>query len=216
MNVHDDEFRGRHESMMRNLKEHGIRDERVLNAMAVVKRHRFIPEKYRAAVDPYGDHPCAVGFEQTISQPFMVAYMTKILDLKPGERVLEIGAGTGYQSAILAEMGVHVIGIEVIPQLADRARKTLVDEGYGSVEIKNGDGYEGAPDSAPFDAVLVACAPASMPQKLVEQLGPEGRMIVPVGSFSQRLILVRRKKGKVITQDDISVIFVPMVHGRKQ
>jgi len=179
-----------------------------------VKRHRFIPDAYRRA-NAYGDHPCPIGHNQTISQPFIVAYMTWKMDLKPGEKVLEIGTGSGYQAAILAELGTEVYSIEIIPELAEHAKKVLKREGYESIRLLEGDGYKGWPEHAPFDAVIVTCAPANVPQALVDQLREGGRMIVPVGRFNQRLVILRKRKGRIVQENDLAVRFVPMVKGTK-
>ena len=200
-------------AMVEQLKKYSISDTRVLDAMQSVRRHRYIPEPYRKRVDPYGDHPCPIGFEQTISQPFIVAYMTERMKIQPGEKVLEIGTGSGYQAAILAELQANVYSIEIIPQLADHARRVLADEGYEEVHVLTGDGYKGWPQHAPFDAVIVTCAPENVPQALVDQVKDSGRMILPVGARAQRLVILRKQAGKLKREDDIMVRFVPMVHG---
>jgi len=190
-----------------------IEDQRVLEAMQKVRRHLYIPEEYRVQDSPYGDHPCAIGYNQTISQPYIVAYMTQWLNIQPGEKVLEIGTGSGYQAAILAEMGAEVYSIEIIPELAEHAKKALRSEGYDRVHIRTGDGYKGWPEQAPFDAVIAACAPQELPEALVNQLQENGRMILPLGEqFSQRLIILRKKEGRVQMENDLPVRFVPMVH----
>lgn len=198
--------------MLNTLKRYGLHDERILAAMAAVRRDRFIPEAFRRG-NEYGDHPLPIGYGQTISQPFIVAYMTWKMALKPGEKVLEIGTGSGYQAAILAELGVEVYSIEIVPELAEHARTALKAEGYGSVRVLTGDGYKGWPEHAPFDAIIITCAPAEVPQALVEQLRDDGRMIVPVGRGRQRLVILRRKETRVVQEDDIPVRFVPMVKG---
>ena len=195
------------------LKRYRISDTRVIDALRAVKRHLYIPEPYRTRVDPYGDHPCPIGFDQTISQPFIVAYMTERMQIEPGEKVLEIGTGSGYQAAILAELGADVYSIEIIPQLAEHAKRVLSNQGYGKVHVLTGDGYKGWPEHSPFDAIIVTCAPENVPEALVEQLKDNGRMIVPVGSRSQRLVILRKEAGKLRQEDDIMVRFVPMVHG---
>jgi protein-L-isoaspartate(D-aspartate) O-methyltransferase len=141
--------------------------------------------------------------------------MTERMNLKKGEKVLEIGTGSGYQAAILAEMGVNVYTIEIIKELAEHAKEVLTSEGYKNIHFLNGDGYKGWPEHAPYDAVIVTCAPDKVPQKLVEQLKEGGRMIVPVGTWRQRLIILRKKKGKVVKENDLAVRFVPMVHGKE-
>jgi protein-L-isoaspartate(D-aspartate) O-methyltransferase len=200
--------------MVRQLEEYGISDERVLAAMRAVPRHLFIPEKYRDTFAAYGDHPGPIGYGQTISQPYIVAYMTEQLDLKPGEKVLEIGTGSGYQAAVLASLGAEVYSIEIIPELADHARKVLADQGVDNVHILTGDGYKGWPEYSPFDAIIVTCGPERIPRLLVEQLKEEGRMILPLGSrYHQRLVICRKKGGEVMVEEDLPVRFVPMVHG---
>ncbi|MGD2084948.1 MAG: protein-L-isoaspartate(D-aspartate) O-methyltransferase [Candidatus Aminicenantes bacterium] len=202
--------------MVQLLKFYGIKDKRVLAAMSKVQRHMYIPENYRWRVNAYGDHPCPIGYNQTISQPYIVAYMTEKIKVKPGEKVLEIGTGSGYQAAILAELGAKVYSMEIVPKLAVHAQKALKAEGYEEVKVLRGDGYEGWPEHAPFDVVIVTCAPEEVPQKLVEQLKEGGRMILPVGQpYRQRLVILRKIKGKVKKENDLSVMFVPMVHEKK-
>jgi len=198
--------------MVKVLRLYGIKDERVLSAMAKVRRHIFIPEAHRNRRDAYGDHPCPIGHGQTISQPYIVAYMTEKINPKPGDKVLEIGTGSGYQAAILAECGADVYSIELIPELAQHARAALANEGYKKVNVLTGDGYKGWPEHSPFDAIIVTCAPEDMPQALVDQLKDGGRMILPLGGVGfQRLVILRKKDGKVVQEDDLPVRFVPMV-----
>jgi len=178
-----------------------------------VRRHVFIPAAFRDAATAYGDYPRPIGHGQTISQPYIVAYMTACVDVKPGEKVLEIGTGSGYQAAVLAELGAEVYSIEIIPELASHAAATLAGEGYGGVHVLTGDGYKGWPEHAPFDVVIVTCAPDDVPQALVEQLREGGRMIVPVGSAAQRLVMLRKKDGRAAREDGLPVRFVPMVRG---
>jgi protein-L-isoaspartate(D-aspartate) O-methyltransferase len=201
------------EAMVRQLVAHRITEARVLHAMRQVPRHAFIPWEHRAAVNPYGDHPCPIGYGQTISQPFIVAYMTEKLQVRIGERILEIGSGSGYQAAILAEMGADVYSVEVAVPLAESARQALAAAGYGRIHMRTGDGYNGWPEEAPFDAVIVTCAPAEVPRAIVEQLKDGGRMIVPVGETFQRLVILRKRQGHVTQEEDLAVRFVPMVHG---
>jgi protein-L-isoaspartate(D-aspartate) O-methyltransferase len=203
-------------AMISQLKRYGIKDPRVLDAMGAVRRHVFIPDAARGQSDPYGDHPCPIGHGQTISQPYIVAHMTECLAVRPGERVLEVGTGSGYQAAILAELGARVYSVEIVPELAEHARAALAAEGYGeSVSVLTGDGYKGRPEHAPYDAIIVTCAPESVPRALVEQLAEGGRMILPVGEGSQRLVILRKREGRIVRQDDIPVRFVPMVHGEE-
>lgn len=211
----DEEMPAKAIAMVELLKSYGIRDPEVLRAMEQVRRPRYIPEEYRGAADPYGDHPCPIGHGQTISQPFIVAYMTEKMAPWKGQRFLEIGTGSGYQAAILAELGAEVFTIEIIPELAGHARKALAAEGYPRVQVLAGDGYLGWPKHAPFDAVLITCAPEEVPSALVEQLKDGGRMILPLGAAgAQRLVILRKREGRVPVEDDLPVRFVPMVHGR--
>lgn len=207
---------GERREMVSVLKRYGVRDERILIAMDKVRRHMFIPVAHRRHGVAYGDHPWTIGYGQTISQPFIVAYMTEKLALQAGEKVLEIGTGSGYQAAILAELGARVYTIEIVPELADHAKKVLAQEGYTNrVDVLAGDGYKGWPAQQPFDVVIVTCAPESVPSALVEQLKEGGRMILPVGApMEQRLVVLRKEKGKIEQTDDLPVRFVPMVKGR--
>jgi protein-L-isoaspartate(D-aspartate) O-methyltransferase len=201
-------------SMVEQLRVYGIRSEPVLATMGRIPRHEYIPVEYRGLCPPYGDHPCPIGHGQTISQPYIVAYMTEKLAPKPGEKILEIGTGSGYQAAVLAEVGADVYTIEIIPELAEHARKVLDSEGYSGVHVLAGDGYKGWPEHSPFDAVIITCAPAEIPQALVDQLRDGGRMILPLGGGAQRLVILRKKSGRVEIEEDLPVMFVPMVHGR--
>jgi protein-L-isoaspartate(D-aspartate) O-methyltransferase len=203
----------RRADMVAQLRAYQITDERLLAAMGKVRRHMFIPESYRRA-DAYGDHPCPIGYDQTISQPFIVAYMTACMKLRSGEKVLEIGTGSGYQAAILAELGAHVYSVEIIPELAAHARQALRSEGYPDVRVLTGDGYKGWPEFAPFDVIIVTCAPDKVPSALVAQLKDGGRMILPVGTDAQRLVMLRKSGGNVEQTDDLPVRFVPMVRGK--
>jgi len=206
----------RREAMVEQLRAYRVRDKRILDAMSKVRRHMYIPAEFRRRTGPYGDHPSPIGHGQTISQPFIVAYMTEKMGLKEGEKVLEIGTGSGYQAAILAELGVEVYSIEIIPELADHARKVLEAEGYDNVHVLTGDGYKGWPEHQPFDAVIVTCAPEEVPQALVNQLDEGGRMILPLGGLMQRLVILRKKGDEIRKEDDIGVRFVPMVRGKEK
>jgi len=187
----------------------GIKDSLVLQAFKNVKRHLFVPEKYRS--EAYYDEPLPIGYGQTISQPYIVAYMTQMLHLDGSEKVLEIGTGSGYQAAILAEIGCDVYSMEIVEELKIRAQKTLTKLGYNNVHCKYGDGYNGWPEQAPFDAIIVTAAPPEIPEKLVNQLASEGRMILPKGSVFQELILIRKVNGKIYKKKLLPVRFVPMI-----
>jgi protein-L-isoaspartate(D-aspartate) O-methyltransferase len=186
----------------------GISDKKVIEVMRKVPRHEFVPKKYRD--EAYDDHPLPIGMEQTISQPFIVAYMTEALKLKGGEKVLEIGTGSGYQAAVLAEIADTVYTIEILEPLARSAEKTLKRLGYDNIHVMAGDGYRGWPEHAPFDAVIVTAAPDHVPQPLVEQLKVGGRMIIPVGEWLQSLIIITKNKDGVTQREDLPVRFVPM------
>ena len=191
------------------LKPHGIKDERVLAAMAKVPREEFIPVDARA--DAYEDGPLPIGYDQTISQPYVVAFMTEQLRPKLSDRVLEIGSGSGYQAAILGELVAEVYTIEIVEPLAKSAEATLQRLGYNNVHIKAGDGYKGWPEEAPFDAIIVTCAPEKVPQPLVDQLKDGGRMVIPVGErFAQQLYLLEKKNGQLKESATLPVRFVPM------
>jgi len=194
----------------------GVRDANVLRAMRKVPRHLFMPESCRASA--YADHPLPIGEGQTISQPYIVAFMTEALKLKPGDRVLEIGTGSGYQAAVLAEIVKDVYSIEIVESLGKRAEQTLSKLGYTNVHIKIGDGYKGWPEKAPFDAIIVTCAPEQIPTVLIDQLKEGGRMIIPVGREGavQRLMIGIKTKGRLKTQEVMLVRFVPMVQGNDE
>lgn len=189
--------------------QRGVRDEAVLKAMDTVARHLFVPEQYRH--EAYADYPLPIGEGQTISQPYIVARMTELLQLNPGDKVLEIGTGSGYQAAVLAEMGVEVHTIEILPSLAEKAKKVLEEMGYDRVRVLVGDGYRGYPEAAPYDGIIVTAAPAKIPEPLLEQLKNGGRMVIPVGKYVQELKVVIKGEDGVIVQDVIPVRFVPMV-----
>jgi len=193
----------------RQIEARGVRDARVLEAMRKVPRHRFMPESQRAHA--YDDRPLPIAHGQTISQPYIVALMSELADVKPGDTVLEVGTGSGYQAAVLAEMGVKVFSIEIIEPLAKQATATLSELGYGNkVEVRHGDGYAGWPERAPFDAVIVTAAPPKIPKPLKRQLKVGGRLVIPVGKHYQSLIRVTRTKDGFREESVIPVRFVPM------
>lgn len=206
----EQDFNQKRESMVRyQIQARGIKDSRLLEAMLKVKRHLFVPLQYRYLA--YVDAPLPIGEDQTISQPYIVALMTELLGLKGNEKVLEIGTGSGYQTAILAELAKEVYTIEIVEPLARRAEKILSDLGYSNIHVRRADGFLGWPQAAPFDAIIVTCAPENIPPSLIEQLSEGGRLVIPVGSSWQELKLLHKRGGKEIVSDIIAVRFVPMV-----
>jgi protein-L-isoaspartate(D-aspartate) O-methyltransferase len=197
------------------LKARDIHDARVLNAMAKVPRHEFVLPNWRDRA--YDDSALPIRAGQTISQPYVVAYMTQAVEPKPKQRVLEIGTGSGYQAAVLAELVAEVYSIEIVPELADEAGARLKRLGYRHVQVRNGDGYKGWPEAAPFDAILVTCGADHVPQPLVDQLHPQGRMIMPVGprDFQELQIITKDAGGKPRVQRTLPVRFVPLVREQK-
>jgi len=191
------------------IERRGIKDAEVLSALKKVKRHLFIDPDARQFA--YNDHPLSIGYKQTISQPFIVAYMSEAAKLKKGDRVLEIGTGSGYQAAVLGEIAGEVYTIEIIKDLAISSKKRLKDLGYKNIFVIHGDGYQGMPDNAPFDAIVVTAAPLAIPERLVEQLKVGGRMIIPVGDFSQELLRITRTENGFQKEKLLPVRFVPMV-----
>ncbi len=190
------------------IKARGVKDPRVLSALLKVERHRFVPEEHLNSA--YSDQPLPIGEGQTISQPYIVALMTELLELKGEEKVLEIGTGSGYQAAILGELAKEVYTIEIIESLASMAKKRLSEFGYQNIKVKAGDGYLGWPEAAPFDAIIITAAPDHIPKPLIEQLKEGGRMVVPVGTYTQELKKIIKRSGKIETIDIIPVVFVPM------
>ncbi len=193
----------------KQIQQRGIKDPAVLLAMQEVPRHQFVPSNYQNRA--YEDSPLPIGYGQTISQPYIVGYMTEVIQLEPGFRVLEIGTGSGYQAAILAEIVEEVYTIEIVPELFKRSNRLLSDLGYKNIYIKNADGYYGWEEMAPFDAIIVTAAAEFIPPPLIEQLKEGGYMVIPVGSpfFVQHLMLVEKKKGKTKTRNLLPVSFVP-------
>jgi len=195
----------------RQIRARGITDGRVLDVFTRVPRHEFVlPADAR---DAYKDHPLPIGNGQTISQPYIVALMTESLDIKATDRVLEVGLGSGYQTAILAELAGDVFSLEVVKSLAEVAGRRLEALGYTNIHLAVRDGYKGWPEEAPFNAIVVTAAPDSVPQTLVDQLADPGRMVIPVGRNTQELVLLEKRQGKVHSQKIADVRFVPMVEG---
>jgi len=190
------------------LRQHDIVDPRVLAAMREVPRHRFVPPEM--AAQAYDDTPLPIGYGQTISQPYIVAYMTQALEVRPEDRVLEIGTGSGYQAAVLARIAKEVYTIEIVPELAARAAGILRELGYDRVHVREGDGYAGWPEHAPFDRVIVTAAPDHIPQPLVDQLAVGGRLVIPVGDVRQQMTIVTKTKDGVVERRTIGVRFVPL------
>jgi len=211
--VIEERMRVAREVMVGEIRRRDVANERVLAAMLAVRRHVFFPDGVLEPAIAYGDFPCPIGWGVTISQPFIVAYMTARLELKPGERVLEIGTGSGYQAAVLAALGARVWSLEVVPALAEHAQRVLAAEGFPDVQVRCANGYAGWCEAAPFDAIIATCAPGEIPAELVEQLADNGRMILPVGVGleAQQLVIVRRCGETVTCEGDLPVRFVPMV-----
>ncbi len=208
-----DPFARNRQAMVRDqIEARGITHGPTLAAMQTVPRHLFVPMAQRRFA--YTDRPLPIGFGQTISQPFIVAYMTQIIDPKPGQRVLEIGTGSGYQAAILAEIVGQVYTIEIVPELGSSAQR-LLNELYDNVHVKIGDGYYGWEEAAPFDAIVVTAAAGTIPPPLIEQLKPGGKMIIPVGSpyMTQQLMLVEKRANRFTTRSLMPVRFVPFTRG---
>lgn len=193
----------------RDLAARDIADEVVLLAMGKIPRHEFVPDDVRERA--YADHPLPIGHRQTISQPYIVALMTQLVGARKGMRALDIGTGSGYQAAVLGEICKEVYSIEIVEPLAKEAQKRLVDLGYKNITVRHGDGYQGWPDKAPFDVIIVAAAPDHVPQPLIDQLAPGGKLVIPVGQWYQELLVIERDKdGEVHRRRGIGVRFVPM------
>lgn len=204
------------ESMIREqLESRGIKDQRVLSAMRKVERHLFVPSMLASAA--YADRPLQIGYGQTISQPYIVAFMTEALGLTAHMKVLEIGTGSGYQAAILAELCDSVFTVEIVPELGQQARKLLTLLGYDNIRVKIGDGYQGWASHAPYHAVIVTCSPTHVPQPLIDQMDEGGKMIIPVGERdSQVLVILVKSKNKLKQYSVLPVRFVPMVNQKQQ
>jgi protein-L-isoaspartate(D-aspartate) O-methyltransferase len=196
----------------RQIEARGIRDTAVLRAMRQVPRHSFVPEVPPAQA--YADHPLPIGHDQTISQPYIVAFMAEAAGVSPRDRVLEIGTGSGYGAAVLAELASEVYTIEIVPELAQRARAVLGGLGYENVEVRTGNSWLGWPEYAPYDAVVVTAAPDEIPPNLVDQLAIGGTLVVPVGRLFQNLLVLRKTSEGLVEEASIPVRFVPMVRGR--
>jgi protein-L-isoaspartate(D-aspartate) O-methyltransferase len=194
----------------RDLRGRGIKDPRVLSAMDAVPRHLFVPEHLRSLA--YEDRPLPIGEEQTISQPYIVAYMSELLELQGNEKVLEIGTGSGYQAAVLARLAAEVYSIEIIPSLSESAHRVIAQLGLTNVYLKVGDGFFGWEEKAPFDAILLTAAAPKVPERLWRQLREGGRIIMPLGApaRTQRLVRVRKVEGKEVVEELTGVLFVPM------
>ena len=200
--------RERDDMVRTQIAARGVRDERVLAAMRSVPRHLFVPPELRS--EAYADHPLPIGEGQTISQPYIVGLMSELLEVSAGDRVLEIGTGSGYQAAVLASMGCEVYSIEIRASLAESAARRLAELGIGGVHVRSGDGYAGWPDAAPFAGIIVTAAPERIPTPLLDQLALGGRMVIPVGSFYQQLKVITRNADGLAERDVIPVRFVPM------
>lgn len=201
----------RHEMVKQGIEQQGVTDPDVLEAMRNVPRHLFVPRPYREHA--YLNRPLPIGHDQTISQPYIVAYMTEMLDIEAGEKVLEIGTGSGYQAAVLSELTPHVYTIEIVKPLGEQARERFEELGYNTIETKIGDGYKGWPEYAPFDAIILTAAPEEIPDPLIEQLRPGGVLVGPVGSTDEAQFLTRVTKsedGEIESRRETLVRFVPM------
>lgn len=198
----------------RQIEARGVSDTRVLKAMRTVERHKFVSTTDIHAA--YEDHPLPIGYGQTISQPYIVALMSELCNLDGSERILEIGTGSGYQAAVLSLLAKEVYSIEIVEALGKLSTKRLKDFGYKNVMVKIGDGYQGWPEKAPFDVIILTAAPSAIPGKLFEQLKEGGLMVAPVGDFHQELLKIEKINGKMVKQTVTFVRFVPMVHDKKK
>ncbi len=200
----------RREMVLSQIEARGIKDKRVLEAMLKVKRHLFVPE----GMKPYAYQDSALPAEknQTISQPYIVALMTELAQIKPQDKVLEVGTGTGYQAAVLSELTKKVFTLELIKELADKAQERLAKLGYSHIQVRCGDGYRGWPEESPFDAIIVTAAAIEIPEELIKELKPGGRMVIPLGDFFQELFVITKKEDGTFTKEQIiPVRFVPLI-----
>ena len=206
-----EEFEASRLTMVREqMAARGVRDAAVLNAMRTVPRHLFVPPPLRTMAS--GDYPLSIGYGQTISQPYIVAFMSELLDLRPQHRVLEIGTGSGYQAAVLSLLAKEVYTIEIVPALARGSAALLKQLGYANVSVREGDGYQGWREQAPFDRIILTAAPPEVPKPLTDQLKPGGRLVAPVGAGYQELVVIdKRADGTLQRRSSIPVRFVPMV-----
>jgi protein-L-isoaspartate(D-aspartate) O-methyltransferase len=209
MKEHTQDFEEQRDKMVQQqIIARGVRDGRIIDILKKVPRHLFVPDN--EIKNAYRDEPLPIGEGQTISQPYIVAFMTEQLKPQPGDRILEIGTGSGYQSAVLACLVDSVFTIEIIPELGSKAEKILKELNYDNVVVKIGDGYRGWPEKAPFDAIIVTAAPPRIPPPLLEQLKIGGRMVLPVGEYNQELVLINKNESGLVMEDILPVRFVPM------
>jgi protein-L-isoaspartate(D-aspartate) O-methyltransferase len=207
--VQDPLAAARNRMVEEQIRARGVQDAAVLDAMTRVPRHLFVPPAVQSRA--YEDTPLPIGFEQTISQPYIVGYMSEVLNVSRRHRVLEIGTGSGYQAAILAELAREVFSIEIVPELAQRAERALADAGYRNVHVRAGNGYLGWPEQAPFDRIILTAAPPDIPPALVAQLAVGGILVAPVGRFFQEITILTKSEAGVAERRTIGVRFVPMV-----
>src|SRR5688500_8893585 len=212
--IANQDFAKQRRNLIEELRSQGITSSIVLDAMLKVPRHKVVPSSQRHMA--YQNRPLSIGHDPTISQPFIVGYMTEAASIAPGEKVLEIGTGSGYQAAVLAELAKEVYTIEIVPELAEGARSVLRELGYKNVQVKTGNGYEGWPEHAPFDAIVVTNAPDEVPQSLVNQLALRGKMVIPIGSTFHEMVIISRDESGVVERRTIPVRFVPMTGKPKQ
>lgn len=203
-------FEGQRKQMVEyQLRPRGIKDKRVLAAMSKIPRHQFVDPSWRDLA--YCDRPLPIGHNQTISQPYIVAYMSETARISPSDRVLEIGTGCGYQTAVLGELAKEVYSVEIIPQLAERGREILSKLDYKNIKVKTGDGYKGWAEHAPYDAIIVTAAPEYIPQTLIDQLAVNGTMVIPLGTWYQQIFVLTKTPEGMVKEKTIPVRFVPMI-----